>query len=560
MAFAAYAVAQMGAVQTPAFPEQTADVLRDTFARLVSSRVWSYWDTPGSCGEPWTVFCKYTGKSMCELNTMGSLWCPDPVLFQNIMYSGHLLQVGVLYEAFSADPSLSTVGWSFYGEPNRRRGVPPIAYNLGALAEAVHYQSRRSGTGAYPCEPSMVYLVCNQHTFSAVRLYNSLASHGHVDYLSEAPKWLGYFSKAAVRPLGSAQTSGWLRHPLQDSFFSSLYQESLQLLSTDGGTEAERALMAYLSAKFPMLFDEGWLPATGAVGNDAWASTWMVPWASDTALGASLLRDATESIAPSPEWQRDVSSGGAWLQSSAVYVVAASVTGEYATSFVPAGLGGWNASSRMARERVKDAFKYMEAHFGRAVDTDGNGVDDAYLYETNKDDPSMPSLPPAGTGSPTNTHQSAGGATESPTKNTHQHKEQWATANLALGTAFSAEAASSLYSGDVTRRAFEEPHVAGLTQLGPRASARLAIFRKNVLTVHLVTAARTMARGIVATIGMPPGWTALSTTVDGAFVLADAARAPATWHGLEGTAFTSIKVDLPPDRDLVVRISCEASR
>jgi hypothetical protein len=110
LAFAAYAVAQMGAVQTPAFPEQTADVLRDTFARLVSSRVWSYWDTPGSCGEPWTVVCKYTGKSVCELNTMGSSWCPDPVLFQNSMYSGHLLQVGVLYEAFSADPSLSTVG------------------------------------------------------------------------------------------------------------------------------------------------------------------------------------------------------------------------------------------------------------------------------------------------------------------------------------------------------------------------------------------------------------------------------------------------------------------
>ena len=34
--------------------------------------------------------------------------CPDPVFNENVMYSAHLAQAATLYEAFSAEPSLST--------------------------------------------------------------------------------------------------------------------------------------------------------------------------------------------------------------------------------------------------------------------------------------------------------------------------------------------------------------------------------------------------------------------------------------------------------------------
>ena len=158
LAFTAYATAELAAAQLPAYPGLARDILRDTFARLVSPAVWSYWDQPGMCGFPWTGICAKLNLSMCEFNRHGrqSDWCPDPVHYENVMYSGHLAHVGALYEMFSADRSLSTQGWAFDGPPNKRRGRGPIQYTLGKLMGAVHTQMRDSPSGGFACEPTVV--------------------------------------------------------------------------------------------------------------------------------------------------------------------------------------------------------------------------------------------------------------------------------------------------------------------------------------------------------------------------------------------------------------------
>ena len=81
---------------------------------------------------------------------------------------------------------------------------------------------------------AQVYLVCNQHTYSAFRLYNSLPGRGPVDYMSTAPTWLRYMATGKLPKVADK---------LSD----------------------------------PLILDHGWIPATGAIGNDAWATTWMTP-------------------------------------------------------------------------------------------------------------------------------------------------------------------------------------------------------------------------------------------------------------------------------------------
>ena len=94
LAFSAYATAYLGAAHTPAFPGLTSAVLRDIFARMVLPETWRYWHTKGVCGWPLQEHCAKHDQAMCEINLIGGMGlCPDPVKWENVMYSAHLAQV-----------------------------------------------------------------------------------------------------------------------------------------------------------------------------------------------------------------------------------------------------------------------------------------------------------------------------------------------------------------------------------------------------------------------------------------------------------------------------------
>ena len=133
--------------------------------------------------------------------------------------------------------------------------------------------AQRSG---FACEPTVVYLVCNQHTYTAEKLYDAIyQSSSNKRLTSEAKKWLHYLNTTAVRqkPIG----------PLGEGFFEILYQEQLKDLFGFNWVE---------------IADVG-----GCAANDGWASTVMGFWAAnDKGVGKDLVERVRSSIANNNGW------------------------------------------------------------------------------------------------------------------------------------------------------------------------------------------------------------------------------------------------------------------
>jgi len=445
LAFTAYAASLLGAAHTPAYPGYTSLILREAFGRLVDPVAWSYWDEPGHCGFPLAEHCRTHNKSMCELNLKyGDKACPDPVIWENVMYSAHLAQVGALYESVSGDASLTEAGWQFSGERTVARGVGPLNYTLPKLFESLLVQARRSSTGGIACEPSFVYLVCNQHMYAASRLYDRLHdTRGR--YSSEAARWYDYISQTAVR-----------KHQvglMGEGHFTLFYQEQAK---------------AVLGVDW-IDFDVG-----GCAANDGWALSWIAPWATrlPEPRGADsrvFLDRGRLALATSLDWRKDNASGGRFLAEAKMYQTER-YTAALATSFAPAALGGFRGDSA---GRVRDAFTYMERHFGSALDTDGDGVADAYMYDTDADNASV---------------------------------RMWATANLAIATSMDDELLASVYDGDLFARALARPHLDSMLPPPPVTLVRRAIFddAASSLSITLTATARASSPRLV--VRVPSGY------------------------------------------------------
>lgn len=271
----------------------------------------------------------------------GETRCPDPVYNANIMYSGHLAQVGALYELFSVDSSLSTVGWDF--SHNDQDIV--AHYNLPDLLGRLQEQERESKTGGFSCEPSMVYLPCNTHAFAAQRLYDS--KHG-TNFSSEAPRWADYVRSTAGRKHQKTLAG--------EAFFETVFQDNLQ------------PLLHWL--------DIAGLPG-GCAANDGWVLSWLPSWFDES---DTMLASAAESLNGNKDWKNDKVSGGSylfqhWPYSGHLY------TTEMATSFYMA--------SGTDQTRRKSALRYMDFHYGNTADLDGDGMADAYFYNASNDGTSM---------------------------------------------------------------------------------------------------------------------------------------------------------------------------
>ena len=499
IAFAAYAVAELAAAQTPAFPGLAASLLRDAFARLVSPTSWAYWDKVGECGWPFSDLCRAHNLTMCELNPHHPLanHCPDPVKYQNVMYSAHLAQVGALYEAFSGDASLTTDGWAFDGPPNKRRGVGPVRYTMPTLLEALAAQTRQSPTGAFACEPTMVYLVCNQHVYAAARLYDALypptsgATLARAPYSSERLKWLHYLNSTAVR----AQP----KSVLGEGFFEILYQETLR--------DALPRKMPWVE-----IADVG-----GCAGNDGWAGIGLGFWLADdeTSGGGELLGRVRGSLAGNEGWRSDQGTGGSYMHQRHFPYETQGYTTELATAWAPAALGGW---SGLHRDRVGSAFAFMEGTYGTPIDTDEDGLDDGWYYQTD------------GHG------------------DTHAKDQMWATGGLGLGMARSDEVVSGLYSGALMKRVLSRPHLVSVMPAAPAALVRRAVFdtsashANGTLRLTLAVGGAKPLRGVALTIAAPAGW----RRADGG--------AAGDLHGAAPLTF-KMSVDLSATNDTAVEVA-----
>jgi len=205
-AFAGYAGAVLG-MRTPAYPALTRRILESTIDHLTDRAAWSY------------VHAYWKDKP----------WYPDPCADENIMYTGHLLQLMALHEALTGDPRYRTTGVDLVWDEKTA-----FHYTLVSLAGVTVRQMRANACGGVACEPGLVFFPCNDHPQIALALMQGM---GLGDWSAERTKW--------------------------ETWALSSYGPSL-----GGGA---LSLLYHL--------DTGMFVPRGHPGLDGWGLLWYAPWA-----------------------------------------------------------------------------------------------------------------------------------------------------------------------------------------------------------------------------------------------------------------------------------------
>ncbi len=151
--FSQWALAMSQFTRTPAFTGYLVEAQRNAIVRMTARRVWSYWATERLVGY---------GR-----------WNPDPIVFHNIMYSGYFGMMLGLYETLNDDRRFSVPG----SLPLRWDRRTTYSYDFQRVAEALRDNMRQHPSHPqFPCEPHLVYPVCNTFAMNAMVMHDRL--HG----------------------------------------------------------------------------------------------------------------------------------------------------------------------------------------------------------------------------------------------------------------------------------------------------------------------------------------------------------------------------------------------
>lgn len=119
--------------------------------KMLRPEVWMYWYTMSQGGPMWNPGQK-------EPNT--PIW--DPVVSENIMYSGHLNHVAALYAYMFNDAKYDKpdafVFRNFQNSFDKRQ----VEYSLKSLNDVIYWQFVENGHMGVACQPNAVFLGCNQ--------------------------------------------------------------------------------------------------------------------------------------------------------------------------------------------------------------------------------------------------------------------------------------------------------------------------------------------------------------------------------------------------------------
>ncbi|CAG9978193.1 unnamed protein product [Clonostachys byssicola] len=139
-------------------------LLESLIRKMMLRDVWGYW-----------FLTSHSGKLMDpDLTELRQPWA-DPVVRENIMYSGHLLLMISLYTMLFNDDKFNEEGalefnWCpvFWG-----MGPERFTYNRASLQAAIVREMEREGWLGVCCEPNSIFIVCNQFPLIAIR-YNDV--------------------------------------------------------------------------------------------------------------------------------------------------------------------------------------------------------------------------------------------------------------------------------------------------------------------------------------------------------------------------------------------------
>ncbi|MCP4600020.1 MAG: hypothetical protein GY847_05685 [Proteobacteria bacterium] len=213
--FIGYAAAAFG-MRTPAYTGLSSKILRSAIEHILDRKAWSY------------VRILWGDKP----------WFPDPAAHENIMYTGHVLQLMTFYEAMTNDTRFRDEGFDFVWDANNT-----FHYDLMSLVDVTVKQMRDNPSGGVACEPRHVFVICNTHPHVALKLLEGL---GLGDWSGERLKWERFFL---------------------DSFYDDV-----------GGAAIKCVYHQDKKKFFPI----------GYAGTDGWALTWYSTWASDLKIPESI--------------------------------------------------------------------------------------------------------------------------------------------------------------------------------------------------------------------------------------------------------------------------------
>lgn len=227
IAFCGYAAAALGWRGGEAERATAGRILRHCVERFLRLENWAYSQSKS-----------YWGRKP---------WAPDPCFRENVMYTGHLLQLLALLETFTGDTSHWTEGWDFVWRDGRR-----VHYTTRSLIDVTVDQMRRGPNGGVTCEPGLMFFPCNNHPHVALALFSRL---GHGDWSRDARRWERWALAHYTRP------------------------------RFGGG-----ALSLVYHVRSGILFPRG------HNGLDGWSLVWYEPWAKDRAVALALWRAAAAQI------------------------------------------------------------------------------------------------------------------------------------------------------------------------------------------------------------------------------------------------------------------------
>ncbi|KAJ4152077.1 hypothetical protein NW765_017586 [Fusarium oxysporum] len=145
-------------------------LLEKIIHKMLLDDVWSYWFLTSHSGS----------KLDPDLKQLRQPWA-DPIVRENIMYSGHLLLMVSLYAMLFDDDKYNQKGalefkWApiFWG-----MGAEKFSYTRQTLQDAIINEMERENWLGVCCEPNSIFVVCNQFPLIALR-YNDVREKTNV--------------------------------------------------------------------------------------------------------------------------------------------------------------------------------------------------------------------------------------------------------------------------------------------------------------------------------------------------------------------------------------------
>lgn len=264
IAFAGYAAAALGMRGDEAQKARAGRILDNCIGRYLRREVWAYSQAKNYWGD--------------------KPWAPDPCYRENVMYTGHLLQLLALYERFTGNTKYWTKGFEF-----KWKDAKSVHYDVQKLIDVTVEQMRENSTGGVTCEPGLLFFPCNNHPHYALKLFSTM---GHGDWTAEARRWEKWALKHCLNPIMGGGVFNLLYHAPSGLFYPRGYcgLDAWALLWYEPWAEKrETAIELWNAAKTKLDLDRFKEPTDTVAGKNTCLNPQQVP---DTVLAAFLAAAA----------------------------------------------------------------------------------------------------------------------------------------------------------------------------------------------------------------------------------------------------------------------------